>query len=50
MWFFPLKNKAKGKKATTISWLSGSFYKQWCDEKHMAEQPSVKSSGGFAAP
>lgn len=50
MRFFPLKNKAKGKKATTMPWLSGSFYKQWCDEKHMAERHSVNSYGGFAAP
>lgn len=50
MVFFPLKNKAKGKKAPTISWLSGSFYKQWCDEKHMADQRLVTSDGGFAAP
>jgi hypothetical protein len=38
MWFSPLENKSKGKKAPTMFWLSGSFYKQWCDEKHMAWQ------------
>lgn len=50
IFFFPLKNKAKGKKTPTISWLSGSFYKQRCDEKHMADQRLVNSYGGFAAP
>lgn len=50
MWFFPLKNKAKGKKAPTISWLSGSFYKQRCDEKHMADQSSLNSYGVFCCP
>lgn len=50
MWFFPLKNKAKGKKAPTISWLSGSFYKQQCDEKHMADQSSLNSYGAFCCP
>lgn len=45
MWFSPLKNKAKGEKAPTISWLSGSFYKQQCDEKHMAELRSAVMGG-----
>lgn len=42
--FSPLKNKAEREK----SWLSGSFYKQWHDKKHMALQH--QDTGSFAAP
>lgn len=47
--FFFFKHKTKGKKAPTISWLSGSFNKQWCDEKHMPTW-AAGTEKGFAAP
>lgn len=48
--FFSLKHKTKGKKAPTISWLSGSFNKQWCDEKHMPTGFCGTEKGGLLPP
>lgn len=48
--FFPLKNRAKGKTAPTISWLSGSFYKQQCDEKHMLTSVCGTETGVLLPP
>lgn len=51
MWFFLFfKHKTKGKKAPTISWLSGSFNKQWCDEKHMPTCVCGTEKGGLLPP
>ena len=48
--FFPLKHKTKGKKSPTSSWLSGSFNKQWCDEKHMPTGICGTEKGGLLPP